>query len=835
MSRRSIRIVMLIATGWICIGCGSRERDAAPATLPVPLAAEVPPQPKLVVRLKVWPEAASLLPGDPGLQMLASSVKGAGDLTVEAKWSVEPAEVAGIDAGGYLKPRKPGIAKVSATVANETAIATVTIENLDERPWNFATDIVPILSRSGCNTGGCHGRAEGQNGFHLSLFGYDAEGDYDSLTRNDGGRRFSGFEPRLSLFLQKASGTIPHVGGPRIQVGSEAYQTLAAWIAAGAPRELGKTHERLTKVTVEPSEVRLEQPGAQQLRVLAHFADGHTRDVTRLASYKVNDDSSASIDDRGLTKLLRRAETDLVVRYGSQVISTRLGTVINPDLSFDFAALKPVNVIDEQLYKRLESLRVPPSPPASDSVFFRRVSLDLTGQQPSPERLREFLKDSSPEKRANAIDHLLNSRDFVRFWQIKFGDLLAISQARLGNGAGRYQGWLAENLSKNTPWDEMVRTLLTALGDPTSPEGGAVNYALDGMGDPKVAAEQTAQRFLGLRFRCAQCHDHPFDVWTQDDYFGLAATFAKVGTAGMAPTGAMMNRNQIKVNPEGKIDHLRTKKPAVARLIGGEVIETKAEEDPRVALAAWMTAADNPFFARAMANWVWAQMFGKGLADPADDLSKANPPVHPELLEALAKRFVANRFDVRDLIRTIALSNAYGASSATVPGNESDIRLFSHQLPRPLTAHQMADALAQATDVANRFPNRASTTRAIEIVDPGTASPILDAFGRCNRTTGCAAVSTPSLSLRQSLLLIGGDVIEGKVAHLNGYLANMLELKPSPDEIIENLYLRTVCRPPTEAEVKHWTTELESAASLREASEDLFWSLLNSREFAFNH
>jgi hypothetical protein len=573
-----------------------------------------------------------------------------------------------------------------------------------------------------------------------------------------------------------------------------------------------------------------------QLRVVAHYADGHARDVTRLATYRVNDDSAATIDARGRVTLLRRAEADLVVRYRTQVVSTRLATLINPDLVYNFAARPRRNFIDNELFKRLESLKVPPSPPSGDAAFLRRVSLDLTGEQPTPDRIREFLKDADPDKRAKLVDSLLASRDFVRFWQIKLGDLLEITTSRpeLGDAAHAYQTWLAKRLLENAPWDGMVRELLTTLGDPSSRDGtGAVAYALEGA-DPKVAAEKTAQRFLGLRIRCAQCHDHPSDVWTQDDYYGLAATFAKAKRmGGMGP--GMMARAPVKIDPDGMVEHLRTKKPAEPRLLSGELIKIEKAEDPRATLATWMTRPDNPYFARAMANWVWAQLFGKGIADPPDDLSRSNPPVHPELLDALAKHFVEHKYDLRDLVRTVAVSEAYGLSSATVPGNEQDQRLFSHQIPRPLTAHQMADALAQATEVVNRYKDKPAGTRAIEIVDPSTPSTILETFGRCSRVNGCASVANPALSLRQSLLLIGGDAVEGKVSNPKGYLANLFELGLEPDEIVENLYLRSICRAPTAEEASRWSAELAPEATRRDAAEDLFWALLNSREFSFNH
>ena len=835
MSRRRWMYLGLLAIPGLGLGCGKTTPPVA--LIPPSPVASVPPVPPKIAAdtLTVSPASVTLAPGDLGIQLLATLKKPPGgrrDVSGAAQWTAEPAGVVAIDRAGYLRPITAGTVVVRAAFEGHVASVPVGVDPAESRPWDFAEDIVPIITRAGCNTGNCHGRAEGQDGFHLSLFGYDPAADFQAITRDAGGRRLSRMKPSDSLFIAKASGRVAHTGGPRVVPGSDEFKTVLAWLAAGAPETRGKTHGALTSLRVEPADVRLDEPGRQQLRVVARYADGHERDVTRAATYRVNDDSAVSISPAGEAKLLRRAEADLVVRYQSQVVSTRLATIINPGLDLDFSTLKRRNFIDDELLKRLESLKVPPSPAATDAAFLRRVTLDLTGEQPQPESVRQFLADADPEKRAQTVDRLIGSREFVLFWKIKLGDLLQITSARFGNGASYYHTWLEERLTRNTPWDQAVRTLLTALGNPMVQGGGPVNYALDGL-DPKSSAEQTAQRFLALRLRCAQCHDHPFDVWTQDDYFGLAALFAKVQRAAPGPGG--MGRNEVKLNPKGEVEHLRTKKPAVPKLLGGKVVTIKDGDDPRQALADWMTAADNPYFARATANWVWAQFFGKGLADPPDDLSRSNPPVHPELLDALAKHFITHKFDLRDLIRTVAVSETYGVSSGTVPGNEKDTRLFSHQIPRPLTAHQMADALAQATDVPNRFPNRASSTRAIEIYDPATTSTILDTFGRCARNVGCASVATPSLSLRQSLLLIGGDVIETKVLSLNGYLANLLKLSPEPDEVVDHLYLRVLCRPATAEEQSRWTAELKQSESLREAAEDLFWSLLNSREFAFNH
>ncbi|WP_231749240.1 DUF1549 domain-containing protein [Tautonia plasticadhaerens] len=801
------------------------------------------PGPEAVVEIE--PPRSTLLADDPGIQLVASITEVGGgrrDLTGLVNWTVDPPGVVAVDSLGYVKAVREGVATVTATDEDGSAATTeITVDSSIDRPWNFEADVVPIFTKYGCNGGGCHGKADGQNGFHLSLFGYDPERDYRAITREAGGRRLSTLDPDESLLLRKAAGRAPHGGGRVLLAGSDDYRTLRAWIADGAHERHGTSHGEVASVEVRPRDARLGDPGPQQLRVVARFEDGHERDVTRLSRFDVGDDSTAAIDVNGRAELLRRAETDVIVRYRTSVVSSRLATLINPDLDFDFDALPRRNLIDGHLFERLASLKVPPSPPADDASFLRRVTLDLIGQQPRPDQIRAFLDDEDPEKRTKLVDRLMDNPLFVDFWHNKLGDLLQISQARFGAGVYRYNDWVRDQLASETPWDEFVTTLLTALGDPNDLEGGPVNYALEGQ-DARERAELTAQRFLGQRFRCAQCHDHPFDVWTQDDYYGLAAFFAKVRRPAPVPGQMMMAGDAVTVDPDGVVNHQRTGEPAHPVLPGGPAVDLPTDEDPRAALAAWMTAPENPFFARSTANWVWAQFFGRGLAEPADDLSAGNPPVHPELLDALASDFVAHDFDLRHLIRTVATSEAYGLSSTPVPGNERDTRLFSHQIPRPLTAHQMADALAQATDTDLRFSlvrgggqGQAETMKAVQVSDPAIPSTLLDTFGRCPRVGGCSPVASPTLSLRQALLLIGGNEIDNRIGRFDGYLPGLLEFDPMPGEVVENLYLRTLCRKPTEEETGHWSAVLDEADSIRDASEDLFWALLNSREFAFNH
>lgn len=836
-----IAIVLLAAH----LGCGRSTPPAAPVAevarpSPVPAAVDPAPVTAPVPTFAIDPKEFTIAADAPGLQLLAVEKFADGavrDVAAGLSWRVEPAGIASVDPSGYVLPIAAGSVEVVVRRDGAEAKARVVVEPREGRAWDFAQDIEPILTKAGCNTGGCHGKADGQNGFHLSLFGYDPDGDHIALVRDSARRRVSLMEPERSLMLQKAAGEVDHGGGPRIAVGSADFRTISDWIRAGAPRATGPPRAGVAKLVIEPPAAMLPGPGVRQVRVLAEHADGRRRDVTRQAIFKTLDDSTVAVDSKGRAELLRRGEADVVVRYGALVATTRVGSSVNPDLDYEFAKLPKDGPIDGPLSRRLAALKVPPSPPATDPAFLRRATLDLTGGPPTPEDIRRFMADPRPDKRARLVDDLLARPEFVQFWRIKLGDLLQISAARQGNGAYRYQEWIDARLAENTPWDQVVRSLLTALGDPSDVDsGGPVNYAIDAL-EPTAAAEQTAQRFLGLRMRCAQCHDHPFDIWTQDDYYGLAAFFARIQRTGQGMAPGMMSgsRTLVAVNPGGSVNHLRTGKPSVMRLLDGRTPEVAADADPRVALADWMTSPENPYFARATVNWAWAQLFGKGIVDPPDDMSRANPPVHPELLGALAAHFVATKFDLRGLIRTIATSQAYAASSATIPGNEGDVRWFSHHTPRPLSAHQMADALAQATGVANRFPNRAANTRAIRVTDPGVASAILDAFGRCPRTTTCASVQTPPLSLRQSLLLIGGDVIESKVGSLGGYLTSALKLDLEPEELVENLYFRALCRPTTAEESSRWSSELKQASSLPEAAEDLFWALLNSREFAFNH
>ena len=479
LRRRLIGEAGALLAWLVAAGCGSNSTPAAkpaaglsapaspvPASpaiegvaSPKPIQAQAPTAPSPAPVLTISPEAATITADDPGVQLLLRRQSADGtvkDLTGLAAWRVDPPGFGAIEAGGYLRPLAAGKVAVKAVFEGQEVAAPINVEPRENRSWDFASDVVPILTRLGCNTGSCHGRADGQNGFHLSLSGYDSDGDYQSLVREGGQRRIALLDLEQSLLLTKATGRTPHGGGPRVAAAAPEYRLLLDCIKAGAPWQKGKSHGAVVAVSIEPKTIRLAEPGPQQLRVVSQHADGHKRDVTRQALYKVNDDASSSVSPDGRGELLRRAEADVIVRYRSHVLSARLATVINPALELDFGRLPRRNFIDDELHKQLSSLKVPPSPPASDAAILRRISLDLAGQQPTPEQICQFLADKDPDKRLNLVDRLLARPEFVLFWRIKLGDLLQISQGRRGNGAYRYQEWIDRCLNENTPWDVMV-------------------------------------------------------------------------------------------------------------------------------------------------------------------------------------------------------------------------------------------------------------------------------------------------------------------------------------------------------------------------------------------
>jgi hypothetical protein len=688
-----------------------------------------------------------------------------------------------------------------------------------EERLDFPTRILPILTKAGCNAGSCHGAAVGQGGFKLSLLGYDPAQDHANLTREFGGRRLDVETPANSLFVRKGTDQLDHEGGRKIKRGSDAERTLLAWVAAGAP--FGPADLRVTKIEVEPADSLLRASDQSvQLRVRATMSDGRSEDVTALALYSSNDDAVADVDKAGVVTTRDRGLTSIMVRYSGQAVAARIAVPFG-DAEIATADFKPRNFIDERVLAELRRLRLPPSPLSDDAEFFRRVHLDLIGRLPEPDAVRAFLQEPpSEEKRRRVIASLLEREEFVDFWTLKFGDWLLISGKRGSEAATRaYHDWVRGQLARNRPLDQFVRELLLAQGEVTR-VGPANFFSL--ATDPRDLGEHVAGMFLGAQIACARCHAHPADRWTQDDYHAFAACFARLSRQG----------ETISVSTRGEVEHPKTQKPVAPRPLGAVALPGH-DDDRRVELAAWLTAPDNPFFARNLVNRVWKHLLGRGLVEPVDDLRPTNPPTNPALHDALAKEFAQHGFDLRWLVGAIANSRTYQLAAHTNEGNRRDDRLFSHAYLKPLPAQVFADAVAQVTGVPDKFEGQADATRAVQLVGAHTPSYALDVLGRCSRERSCETADRAGGGLAQALHLINGPTINDKLR--GGTLGRLLAANTPNRELVDELYLRALGRPASAAEQTEWTARLSRAADRSIVAEDLLWALLNSREFAFNH
>jgi hypothetical protein len=681
-------------------------------------------------------------------------------------------------------------------------------------PPDFETQIVPVLTKAGCNSGACHGAAIGRGGFRLSLLGYDPASDYEHIIQEFEGRRANLAHPERSLILRKPGGQLPHEGGVRLKRSSEGYQILYAWLHAGAPRGPSRTLHRLE---VTPGRKHVEAPGEKfSLRVQARFSDGRYEDVTRWAVYTPADPAALQCTPLGEVTVLRRGQHSLMVRFLGEVGSVSVTVPLNQDAVGD--ARPRANWIDEHVNRTLDLLRLPHSPRADDRTFFRRIHLDLIGTLPEPAEVEAFVADRSPDKRNRVAERLLARPEFADLWAYKWGDLLRIESRRLQPaGAAAFHGWVREQLSRNAPLDGMARELLLTLGD--GHRIGPANFSRV-PADAGAHAEYISQAFLGVRLQCANCHNHPLDRWTQDDYHGLAAVFAKIDR-----TGAV-----VKMKPRGEVIHPRTSEPATPRLPG---LALRADTtEPREALARWLTDPDNPYFARAAVNRIWHALMGPGLVEPLDDHRDTNPPTHPELLDYLARDFVRHAFDMRHTIRTIVASEAYQRSSLPLQGNRADDRFYSRALVRPLPPHVLVDAVAKVTGVPEQLGNLPAGTRASALGDSRIASTPLDLLGRCSRDAACATEERAG-SLALVLHALNGPWLNEKIKHPKGRLQTLLREQPDGGGVITALYEIALNRPPSTQELAHWRAKL--ANDRTERFHDFLWALLNSAEFGCNH
>ena len=702
-------------------------------------------------------------------------------------------------------------------------------------PVTFLRDVAPILNKVGCTAGACHGAAKGKNGFKLSLRGYDPRFDYEALLYDLEGRRFNRADPGGSLMLAKPSQEVAHGGGRRFAKDSAYYKTIFNWIAQGIPYG-DPAKDTVVELRAEPAEISMTKPGdTASLKVVARYQDDQLRDVTRETIIESNIPDVASIEsdksvDMPLIRAERVGEATLLVRYEGKFGAIPV-TVLNPKPGFVWKPLPQHNYIDRLVDTKLERLKIQPSGLADDATFLRRLSLDLTGRLPSAESVRAFVDDRSRAKRAKAIEKLIASPEYVDHWAVKWGDLLQSSRRYLGEkGAYEFQHWIRDAIASNRPYDALVRELLTARG--SSYDNPAANY-FRVTRDAKLAMEKTTQVFLGVRMVCAQCHDHPFERWTQNQYYQMSAFFSAVGIRAGFEVGEEIVFDQRSDYEMKHPKDGRVMKPQFMLASGAARVPDGPQR--RDAFADWLTSRENPFFARAIANRMWSYFVGKGIIDPVDDIRASNPPSNPALLDALTKDFVAHQFDLRHLMRTIVSSRTYQASIATNEWNANDRDNFSHAIPRRLSAEELMDAVASAAGARPRFSDVPEDTAASQLVDPHIGREgFLDVFGRPARESSCECERRSDFSLPQALNLVNGRTLSDAVADPKGRVAQLILNGISDEAMVDELYLAALSRLPTPEERRRGFMYLSTGAKASRA-QDLLWALVNSKAFLYIH
>lgn len=751
------------------------------------------------------------------------------DVTSKAMFTCEPDGLVTFE-NGMVVGRANGEGVLTGNVDGASVKIPVTVSGFaSDPPLSFRNDVMPVFMRAGCNAGACHGSASGKNGFHLSLFGYDPDKDFLSLTREVDGRRINPADPGSSLLLAKPSLAVDHEGGERFTSDSDLYRTIERWIKEGARDDSGPAPE-LTEIDILPPSVVLEGSDAtMQFVVIGRYSDGSDRDVSDLAVLSAEDDSVVSIAAGGAAKSGRPGETYLMARYGNYAVVSQAIAV--PDGSAAPAPpAEPANYIDELVYAKHALLRIRAAEPCSDETFVRRVYIDLLGLLPTAEETRAFLTDDSLDKREKLIDRLLDRPEFNDVWAMTWAELLRVRSSNETldpKGMYRYNDWLREAFRENHPIDDIARELLTATGGNFA-EPAANFYLIDR--EPTTTAENVAQVFMGVQIKCAQCHNHPFDRWTMDDYYSFSAFFAQVGRKQSSDP-----RETIVFNSgSGDVTNLRDRKVAEPKFLGGEAPAIQGR-DRREVLAEWLTSDQNPWFARNIANRVWARFMGQGIVEPVDDVRVSNPPSNPVLLEELSRRLIEYDYDLRRLIRDICTSNTYQMATTPHPTAVDDLRNFASAPVRRLQAETLLDAICQVTGTHVKFNALPLGARAAEIANGPSGNYFLEAFGRPARDTTCTCERRDEPTLAQVLHLINGNTISEAVAAEDGRVAEVIQQELSPEQVVDDLYLAALSRRPTENERADLTAYIDSSADKRRAIEDVYWSVLNSNEFVFNH
>jgi len=749
------------------------------------------------------------------------------DVTKEAKFTLSDAAKVKLE-GNVLHPVSDGDSQMAVEFGSLSKMIPIKIEQATaDRDVSFKLDIMPIFMKSNCNTGSCHGAARGKDGFRLSLFGFDPAGDQFRIARELPGRRINLALPEESLLMTKSVGSVPHTGGKRFGTDSEYYATMLRWLKAGGNNDQGEVPKVLTVELYPPAAVLDGAGTTQQLTVRAKYSDGTDRDVTNLAVFLSNNDTSATVSPDGLVTAHERGEAFIMARFETHTVGRQF-IMLPKGQQYTDPKTPEFNFVDNLVYNKLRKLRILPSGVCTDEEFLRRASLDIVGVLPTMEEYVRFMEDKDEKKRVKLVDELLNRKEFVEVWVMKWAELLQIRTTNQISYKSmlRYYNWLQERIASNMPTDQMVRELLGSSGGTF--QNAATNYYQNER-DTLKTSENVAQVFMGMRIQCAQCHNHPFDRWTMDDYYSFAAFFSQIGRK----RGEDPRELIIYNSGSGDVRHLVGNKVMAPKFLGGEVPDVKGK-DRRVVMADWLASPQNPYFATNLGNIVWAHFFGKGIIDQVDDVRVSNPPVNKELLDELGRRFTEYNYDFKKLVRDICTSRVYQHSTATNETNVKDSRNFSHAALRRVRAEVLLDAITQVTDTKNKFQGLPTGARAVQIANGNTSTYFLTAFGRAKRETVCSCEVSIEPNLSQALHLLNGDTVNTKMAQGKLVPTRLTEGK-TPEQIAEEIYIRCLSRKPTEREAAALKEVVDNEQNKQQALEDIFWATLNSREFVFNH
>jgi hypothetical protein len=762
----------------------------------------------------------------------------AADLTHAASYASSDPKVVMVAPGGRLIATGNGTATVSITAGTATTSVPVTVAGVEAEPQvDFLNEVMPVMSKAGCNQGACHAAQYGKGGLKVSVFGSDPGADWQNIIRNEAGRRVNLRDPDASLFLLKPTLGVPHEGGRRLDRSSPDYNLLHRWLAAGAPGPDAKS-AKVNGLTLEPAR-RVGAVGlTQQIRVVASYSDGTTRDVTSWSRFDAMDDGVVAADAHGLIRTVGKGQGSVLVRFENEA---RIATFVVPYAdTIDLIGWKDQNFIDTHAAAKFREVGITPSPVCDDATFLRRAYLDAIGTIPTPDQAKAFLDSTDPNKRTKLVDELLGltgdpQRDihnnaYASWWTLKWADLLRVNSKTVGDqGMWAMSNWLKASFRENKRFDQFVRELLTAEGS-TYSNGPANFYKI--ASNPTDLAETAPQLFMGVRLQCARCHHHPFEKFSEDDYYGFAAFFARFGVKVSQESGLFNREPVILVRETGEVSNPRTRKVMVPTPLHGDPI-TEPGADRRAALADWLTKPDNKFFAKNVVNRYFAYLMGKGLVEPIDDLRDTNPPSNAELFDALSADFVKSGYDLKHLLRTIMTSRLYSLSSQPTAENAADSRFYSHYTAKRVGAEALLDAIDAATGVPTKYPKLPAGTRAIDLPDAEYNIYFLKAFGKPKRASTCECERVSDPNLAQALQALNGDTIATKLATGSGRVAQLLKGKPSLDQLVTDLYLAALSRRPSPVELTACQSLRRQSPDEKTFAEDLLWSLMNSKQFLF--